>query len=38
MLSSICILLHTVQVIPEEPKETVIKHLMEKLEMLMLHA
>lgn len=38
MVSCFCTLLYAVQTIPKEPKETIIKHLMEKLEMLMLHA
>lgn len=38
MVSCFCTLLYAVQTIPKEPKETIIKHLMEKLEMLILHA
>lgn len=37
-VSCLCTLLYTVQTIPKEPKETIIKHLTEMLEMLMLHA
>lgn len=37
-VSCLCTVLYTVQTIPKEPKETTIKHLTVKLEMLMLHA